>query len=122
MSESKIGQETSRRSFLKSAGFAAAASVSPVSMDLEAQAPSVTQHASTKGARLASPVTLVSILQGTDSTPAFSAWKHTADCSASVWHGALDATDNAELVLDVSTRPAPHPGVSLHASVKSMAR
>ena len=72
MSESKICQETSRRSFLKSAGFAAVASVSPGAMDLEAQAPSIAQHASTKGARPASPVTLVSILQGTDSTPAFS--------------------------------------------------
>ena len=72
MSKSKICLETSRRSFLKSAGFAAAATVSSVAMDLEAQTPSVTQHASTKGARLESPVTLVSILQGTDSTPAFS--------------------------------------------------
>jgi predicted alpha-1,2-mannosidase len=72
MSESKSPLETSRRSFLKSTGLAAAAALAPVTMRLEAEGPTVTQHASTKGARLASPVTLVSILQGTDSTPSFS--------------------------------------------------
>jgi predicted alpha-1,2-mannosidase len=36
------------------------------------QGPTVTQHASAKGMSSASPVTLVSILQGTDSTPSFS--------------------------------------------------
>jgi predicted alpha-1,2-mannosidase len=72
MSESKSPLETSRRSFLKSTGFAAAAAMAPVATQLEAQAPTVTQHASMKGERAASPVTLVSILQGTDSTPYFS--------------------------------------------------
>src|ERR1700687_3402422 len=72
MSESQNPLEPSRRSFLKSTGFAAAAVMAPVAMSSEAQAPTVTQHASTKGARLASPVTLVNILQGTDSTPSFS--------------------------------------------------
>ena len=72
MSESKSPLETSRRSFLRSTGFAAAAAMVPVATQLEAQAPTVTQHASMKDERLASPVTLVSILQGTDSTPAFS--------------------------------------------------
>lgn len=72
MSESKNPLEPSRRSFLKSTGFAAAAAMAPVAMGSEVRAPTVTQHASTKGARLASPVTLVNILQGTDSTPSFS--------------------------------------------------
>ena len=72
MSESKSPLETSRRSFLRSTGFAAAAAMVPVATQLEAQAPTVTQHASMKDERLASPVTLVSILQGTDSTPYFS--------------------------------------------------
>jgi predicted alpha-1,2-mannosidase len=44
----------------------------PGAVNLEAEAPMVAQHASTNDERLASPVTLVSILQGTDSTPAFS--------------------------------------------------
>ncbi len=39
---------------------------------MEAETPTVTQHASTKDERIASPVTLVSILQGTDSTRYFS--------------------------------------------------
>ena len=72
MSESKSSLGTSRRSFIKSTGFAAAAVIAPVAERLEAQAPTVAQHASTKDARLTSPVTLVNILQGTDSTPAFS--------------------------------------------------
>ncbi len=62
----------SRRSFLKSSGLVAAAAISPSAASLEAQAPTIAQHASTKGERLASPVTLVNILQGTDSTHAFS--------------------------------------------------
>jgi predicted alpha-1,2-mannosidase len=72
MSESKKSLGPSRRSFLKSTGLAAAAVMAPAAIGAEAQAPTVTQHASTKGASLASPVTLVNILQGTDSTPAFS--------------------------------------------------
>jgi predicted alpha-1,2-mannosidase len=72
MSQSKSSLGTSRRSFIKSTGFAAAAVIAPVAERLEAQAPTVAQHASTKDARLTSPVTLVNILQGTDSTPAFS--------------------------------------------------
>jgi len=72
MSESKSPLETSRRSFLKSTGIAAAASMAPVATQLEAQAPTVTQHASMKDEQVASPVTHVSILQGTDSTPYFS--------------------------------------------------
>jgi putative alpha-1,2-mannosidase len=72
MSESKSPLETSRRSFLKSTGIAAAASMAPVATQLEAHAPTVTQHASMKDEQVASPVTLVSILQGTDSTPYFS--------------------------------------------------
>jgi predicted alpha-1,2-mannosidase len=55
---------------LKATGLAAVAAVAPSS--LEAQAPTVTQHASAKEGRLASPVTLVNLLQGTDSTPQFS--------------------------------------------------
>jgi predicted alpha-1,2-mannosidase len=46
--------------------------MTPVAANLEAEGPTVTQYASTKDARLANPVTLVSILQGTDSTPVFS--------------------------------------------------
>ena len=72
MSKSENPFKPSRRSFLKSTGFTAAAVMAPVAMGSEVQAPTVTQHASTKGARLASPVTLVNILQGTDSTHAFS--------------------------------------------------
>ena len=72
MSQSKSSLGTSRRSFIKSTGFDAAAVIAPVAERLEAQAPTVAQHASTKDARLTSPVTLVNILQGTDSTPAFS--------------------------------------------------
>ena len=106
MSESKISQETSRRSFLKSAGFAAAASVSPVALELEAQAPSVTQHASAKGARLASPVTLVSILQGTDSTPAFSRG-NTLPIAARPFgmaHWTLQTTPNSSWMFQPSQR------------------
>jgi predicted alpha-1,2-mannosidase len=85
MSESKspLGPSTvatSRRSFLKTTGLAAAAAIAPAATKLEAQqhtqhedqGPTVTQHAATKEASLTSPVTLVSILQGTDSTPSFS--------------------------------------------------
>lgn len=64
--------ETSRRSFLKSTGLAAAAAITPAAISMEAETPTVTQHASTKDERIASPVTLVSILQGTDSTRYFS--------------------------------------------------
>jgi predicted alpha-1,2-mannosidase len=64
--------ETSRRSFLKSTGLAAAAAITPTAIGMEAETPTVTQHASTKDERIASPVTLVSILQGTDSTRYFS--------------------------------------------------
>ena len=46
--------------------------MAPAAISSEAQAPTVAQHASTKGSRLGSPVTLVNILQGTDSTHAFS--------------------------------------------------
>jgi predicted alpha-1,2-mannosidase len=63
---------TSRRSFLKATGLAAAAAVASGAATAEAQAPTVAQHPSMKGAQLSSPVTLVSILQGADSTPAFS--------------------------------------------------
>ena len=69
-SEPKNNPNQSRRSFLQFTALAAAATITPANM--EAQAPTVTQHASTKDARLASPVTLASILQGTDSTPSFS--------------------------------------------------
>ncbi|MGB9418149.1 MAG: twin-arginine translocation signal domain-containing protein [Acidobacteriaceae bacterium] len=69
-SEPKNNPNQSRRSFLKFTALAAAATITPANM--EAQAPTATQHASTKDARLASPVTLASILQGTDSTPSFS--------------------------------------------------
>jgi predicted alpha-1,2-mannosidase len=72
ISEPKNLLDTSRRTFLKSAGLAAAAAMAPAATGLEAQTPAATQHPSTKDARLASPVTLVNILQGTDSTPAFS--------------------------------------------------
>ncbi len=72
MSKSQGGSETSRRSFLKSTGFAAAAAMTPVATSLDSQVPTVTQHASTKSAELGSPVTLVSLLQGTDSTHSFS--------------------------------------------------
>ena len=72
MSELKSLQATSRRSFLKSTALTAGAALAPVAACLEAQTPTVAQHASTKDARPASPVTLVSILQGTDSTPSFS--------------------------------------------------
>ena len=70
--ESKSRLSASRRSFLKSTGLAAAAVMAPPAMNLEAQAPTVAQHASTRNERGASLVTLVNILQGTDSTPAFS--------------------------------------------------
>jgi predicted alpha-1,2-mannosidase len=50
----------------------AAAAMMGAATQLEAQSPTVTQEASTKDARPASPVTLVSILQGTDSTVVFS--------------------------------------------------
>jgi len=69
---SKSEKSASRRSFLKSAGFAAAAAMTSAGSQLEAEAPTVVQHASAKDERVASPVTLVNILQGTDSTPAFS--------------------------------------------------
>lgn len=72
MRESGSSLEPSRRSFLKSTGLAAAAVMVPAAASMEAQTPTVTQHASAKDARLASPVTLVNILQGTDSTPAYS--------------------------------------------------
>ena len=72
MSDVNATPETSRRAFLKSTGLAAAAAITPIATSLEAQTPAVTQHASTKNAQPASPVTLVSILQGTDSTPSFS--------------------------------------------------
>lgn len=62
---------TTRRSFLKSTGLAAAAAIAPT-IPVDAQAPTVAQHASYTDAKLASPVTLVNILQGTDSTPSFS--------------------------------------------------
>jgi predicted alpha-1,2-mannosidase len=70
--ESKNPLESSRRSFLKSTGLAAAAAITPAAISMEAEMPTVTQHSSTKDERLSSPVTLVSILQGTDSTPSFS--------------------------------------------------
>lgn len=60
----------SRRSFLKSTGLAAAAVITPADVDI--QAPTIAQHASARDAQVSSPVTLVSILQGTDSTPQFS--------------------------------------------------
>ena len=72
ISKSKSPLEPSRRSFLKSTGLAAAAAITPAAISMEAETPMVTQHASTKDERIASPVTLVSILQGTDSTPYFS--------------------------------------------------
>ncbi len=72
MSESKRSMDSNRRSFLKSTGLAAVAAISHSAGGLEAQAPTVTQHASANEVRPASPVTLVSILQGTDSTPSFS--------------------------------------------------
>jgi hypothetical protein len=50
MSQSKSSLGTSRRSFIKSTGFAAAAVIAPVAERLEAQAPTVAQHASTKDA------------------------------------------------------------------------
>lgn len=72
MIQQKGNSETSRRSFLKTSGLAAVAAITPTTANLEAQAPTIAQHASSDGARLSSPVTLVNILQGTDSTPAFS--------------------------------------------------
>ncbi len=72
MQKLKTCLKTSRRFFLRSTAFAAAAAMAPAAPELSAQAPTMAQHAATKGARLASPVTLVSILQGPDSTPAFS--------------------------------------------------
>jgi hypothetical protein len=72
INESKDTLNTSRRSFLKFTGLAAGAVITPGAKNLEADAPTIAQHASTKDARAASPVTLVNILQGTDSTPAFS--------------------------------------------------
>ncbi len=72
ISESKDTLNTSRRSFLKFTGLAAGAVITPGAKNLEADAPTIAQHASRKDARVASPVTLVNILQGTDSTPAFS--------------------------------------------------
>ncbi len=72
MQTSKGRLETSRRSFLKSTGLAAAAVIAPATSGFGAQAPTVAQHTATAGERLASPVTLVNLLQGTDSTPAFS--------------------------------------------------
>ena len=71
-SKSKSRWGASRRSFLKSTGLAAAAAMTPGGMHLQGEAPTIAQHASTKDERTASPVTLVNILQGTDSTPAFS--------------------------------------------------
>ncbi len=106
MSKSKKFLETSRRSFLKSAGFAAAATASSVAMDLEAQTPSVTQHSLTKGARLGSPVTLVSILQGTDSTPAFSRG-NTLPIAARPFgmaHWTLQTTPNSSWMFQPSQR------------------
>ena len=75
MQKLKTCLKTSRRFFLRSTAFAAAAAMAPAAPELSAQAPTMAQHAATKGARLASPVTLVSILQGPDSTPAFSRGK-----------------------------------------------
>lgn len=72
ISESKNPLGTSRRSFLKSTGLAAAAAITPAAISMEAETPTVTQHASAKDERITSPVTLVSILQGTDSTQYFS--------------------------------------------------
>lgn len=46
--------------------------MSSAATHLEADAPTIAQRASAREARVASPVTLVNILQGTDSTPAFS--------------------------------------------------
>jgi predicted alpha-1,2-mannosidase len=71
-SESRTQLGTSRRSFLKSTGLAATAVMAHAAKNLDAQAPTVVQHGSTKDERVASLVTLVNILQGTDSTPAFS--------------------------------------------------
>ncbi|WP_263377312.1 GH92 family glycosyl hydrolase [Granulicella paludicola] len=77
MSELKNPLDTSRRSFLKATGLVAAAAITPAALEAQeptvaAQEVTVAQHASTRGSGLASPVTLVSILQGTDSTPSFS--------------------------------------------------
>jgi predicted alpha-1,2-mannosidase len=68
----EILQDASRRSFLKTTGLAATAAIASPKMEMEAPPPTPVQHASAKGESLTSPVTLVNILQGTDSTPYFS--------------------------------------------------
>ena len=64
MSKSKRSMDSSRRSFLKSTGLAAVAAITHSTTGLEAQVPTVAQHASANEVRLATPVTLVSILKG----------------------------------------------------------
>jgi hypothetical protein len=121
MSESKRSTDSSRRSFLKSTGLAALAAITPSTTGLEAQVPTVTWARIGRRGSTGKPRHAGQHSSGNGLDTFFFTREYSADCSTSVWHGALDAPEHAEHSLDVSARAAAHPRIPIYTPAEPMA-